>query len=808
MMKRWLLFVVLVLAAAPFAHAADEFIQNGRWNTGDEASWTRWDIETGGSWDPFWNVTNTGPTEPEGNCVNYDGEGSLGWYQVCRADLGEFVQLNADWAGTVKYGGWAQIFLFEIPAKFEENDVLKIIDTGHPENIAYSRVYSAASGIQTWNWQSAANTPLPEGNQGQLYTETGFVVVALKIGSDSDGSANVSWDNISLMQADPGPSTKTITYQGRLGDTGNPANGQYDMQFTLYGFPLGEYTELSPTITKDEVNVIDGYFTVQLEFAEVEPDIFNGESRWLEIGVRHGELADPNVFTIITPRHEITMTPYTLYALNADTLDGLDASDFIGTSTDFGRYNVATNLYEGIIPLVNKYLQPSNDFGRSGVSADLYEGTTPLSNKYTQFTNDYGRAGVAVNLYEGNTALQNKYQQLGADYGRPGVSPTLYEGAVSIASKYVNETGDAMTGTLNIDTGSTYGLYSLGDDYGVYGRATNTSVNQTYGAYFSTPSVLGHGVFARATNTAGTTSYGGKFESEGTTGRGVYGHATNNSGTDSYGGYFKSDGSTGIGVYAEALNGGWAPNYNGVYGGYFVADGQYSAGLYAKHESTGNYARLADHGIAVTGFWTNGTNNNFGWMGTPDYGLYGTASTASSKGVYGLSSGLNGYGGYFYGSGSNCIGVYARGTQYSAKFVGNVLICGTDTLPVLELGEGLDYAEGFDVTDHEQELIESGCVLIIDPDNPGKLALSTKAYDTKVAGIVAGANGLGSGVRLGIGQFDHDVALAGRVYCYVDATENGIVPGDLLTTSATPGHAMKAVDPDQSRGAILGKAMQ
>jgi len=51
------------------------------------------------------------------------------------------------------------------------------------------------------------------------------------------------------------------------------------------------------------------------------------------------------------------------------------------------------------------------------------------------------------------------------------------------------------------------------------------------------------------------------------------------------------------------------------------------------------------------------------------------------------------------------------------------------------------------------------------------------------------------------------VALSGRVYCWVDASHGAIEPGDLLTTSATPGHAMKAVDPEKARGAILGKAM-
>ncbi len=53
----------------------------------------------------------------------------------------------------------------------------------------------------------------------------------------------------------------------------------------------------------------------------------------------------------------------------------------------------------------------------------------------------------------------------------------------------------------------------------------------------------------------------------------------------------------------------------------------------------------------------------------------------------------------------------------------------------------------------------------------------------------------------------HPVALSGRVYCWVDASLGAIEPGDLLTTSSTPGHAMKAMDTAKAQGAIIGKAM-
>jgi hypothetical protein len=48
----------------------------------------------------------------------------------------------------------------------------------------------------------------------------------------------------------------------------------------------------------------------------------------------------------------------------------------------------------------------------------------------------------------------------------------------------------------------------------------------------------------------------------------------------------------------------------------------------------------------------------------------------------------------------------------------------------------------------------------------------------------------------------------GKVYCKVDATDAAIAVGDLLTTSRTPGHAMKAEDPVRAFGAVIGKALR
>jgi hypothetical protein len=61
----------------------------------------------------------------------------------------------------------------------------------------------------------------------------------------------------------------------------------------------------------------------------------------------------------------------------------------------------------------------------------------------------------------------------------------------------------------------------------------------------------------------------------------------------------------------------------------------------------------------------------------------------------------------------------------------------------------------------------------------------------------------------GVGETQgaHPVALTGRVYARADTSNGPIRPGDLLTTSARPGHAMKATDRERSPGSVVGKAL-
>ena len=132
---------------------------------------------------------------------------------------------------------------------------------------------------------------------------------------------------------------------------------------------------------------------------------------------------------------------------------------------------------------------------------------------------------------------------------------------------------------------------------------------------------------------------------------------------------------------------------------------------------------------------------------------------------------------------------------------------GTVRAKVVQITGG-DLAEPFAISDADN--IRPGMVVAINPDHPGQLRLSRTAYDRTVAGVVSGAGGIDTGILMFEKADDegaHPVALSGRVYVYVDAASGPIAPGDLLTTSDTPGYAMKVTDYERGQGAILGKAM-
>jgi hypothetical protein len=118
-----------------------------------------------------------------------------------------------------------------------------------------------------------------------------------------------------------------------------------------------------------------------------------------------------------------------------------------------------------------------------------------------------------------------------------------------------------------------------------------------------------------------------------------------------------------------------------------------------------------------------------------------------------------------------------------------------------------DCAEEFDAS--PSNTVEAGSVMILGAD--GALEACRTPYDKRAVGVVSGAGDYRPAITLDKKNDAPNripLALIGKVYCKVDGSFGAIEPGDLLTTSSTPGHAMKAIDQVRSFGAVIGKALE
>jgi hypothetical protein len=107
------------------------------------------------------------------------------------------------------------------------------------------------------------------------------------------------------------PVGTAFTYQGRLTDRGNPANGVYDFLFILYDALVGG-NQVGPIIIKEDEAISNGLFMVPLDFGD---GIFTGSARYLEILVRPGDSAGN--YSTLSPRQNLSPVPYALSAANS-----------------------------------------------------------------------------------------------------------------------------------------------------------------------------------------------------------------------------------------------------------------------------------------------------------------------------------------------------------------------------------------------------------------------------------------------------------------------------------------------------------
>jgi len=307
-------------------------------------------------------------------------------------------------------------------------------------------------------------------------------------------------------------------------------------------------------------------------------------------------------------------------------------------------------------------------------------------------------------------------------------------------------------------------------------------------------------------------------ESCGVFGESVKGEGVRGVSHSAFGGVVGVNDGAGIGVKAVSKDGpglaAFSTGNDGVHGetnAESFVGGVTGVAVNANGVATGVLGRSSGSGPGVSGLAAQ-DSGVLGFHGDPRLNETTVGNDGAVAGVFGASDVGAGVVGYSRNTAS--FGVIAfGGLRASAinhptagEFNGKVQVNGDMSVTGDIFMQGADCAEHFDIAG--SSTIEPGSVVVI--DNCGGLRESHAAYDRKVAGVVSGAGQYRPGLVLDAQESSGNrlaVALMGKVFCKVDARCEAIAVGDLLTSSATPGHAMKAADPGRAFGAVIGKAL-
>ena len=384
-----------------------------------------------------------------------------------------------------------------------------------------------------------------------------------------------------------------VTYQGRLLDETNPANGQYEVRFGLFPSPTGgsELEAMTNVITAS-----NGLFTTMLNLdRDLIPDPASGD-RWLEIGVRTNGSA--SAFTVLSARQQLTFSPYAIRASVATLAENLPANSVADVNIQSGTIT-ADKLVDG---------------AGSGLDADLLDGldssafATATHNHYGETWTGSATIGLSVGTDNTNTigtaALRGRQ---GSGAGFSPYSPTGVWGDSDSGNGVFGSSGSG-SGVIGIST-SFIGVEGYGGAIGVLARSDEPA---------------GKGLWAQATDPSGT-NYGLQATSYSTNGTGVWGQHI-------------AVGGTTPGVLGEtASTTGYAAGVIGRVTS--TSPGSYSAGVLGINEGTGSL------GIGVYGY-----QNGSGWgvygESVSGYGVY--AHSGNGYGVY--AAGGNGHAIYAAGS--------------------------------------------------------------------------------------------------------------------------------------------------------------
>ncbi len=542
-----------------------------------------------------------------------------------------------------------------------------------------------------------------------------------------------------------------FTYQGFLTDTGAPANGVYDLQLTVFN-AVTAGGAIGVTTTINDLSVTNGLFTVT-----VSPGagVFDGSARWLNIAVRPGVSA--GAYTNVVPRQPILATPY---AITAGTITGLLAP--ANVPSGFITGTMLSNFTIGGTQIA------SNSIGSAQLADSIGLGVSNVNGRLDVFATSVGTPSISLvgSANQISTYGDDGLEQIrlwGPTYGEILLNNSLSNNAQAVrltangalgGSLYLNNTNSSVRAQLQgLNSGGSLSLYQADGALGVFIDGDSA----------------GSG-FMSLRNTNGSTRI--SLYGQGTGGAGEI-SVNDTNGTQTLQMLGQSGANLGAKITLRQDSGTTS----------VVIDGEYGS-------SEGGAVQLYN-GAGDLGLHLDGDQNNAG-AAFFYKAAGGTSVSIQESGNAGLI--------YVYRT-NGSIGIQLDGNDAN----GDARV----VTQVLQITGGSDLSEQFDISGNRTP--EPGDVVVIDADQPGHLLVSTKRYDRTVAGIISGAGGVKTGMLMGqVGtkaDGKQSVALTGRVFVKADASKGAIRPGDLLTTSDLPGHAMKVSDHGLAQGAILGKAM-
>lgn len=564
-----------------------------------------------------------------------------------------------------------------------------------------------------------------------------------------------------------------FTYQGKLTNAGVPATGVYDLRFQLFDALTGG-TELGITFTNPTVTVTNGIFTVQVDFGPIA--VFDGSARYLEIGVRpSGSLGG---YAILSPRQQITATPYAFRASESTAADGLSAACvncvLSGQIQDLDGAKITGQIPSASVPTGSgNYIQNAAAGGNGGIRAAQQAASFSIDGD--------GLIGGSLGVGTGGNPPATRLQvngEVSIDAPVPVIHTAASGGEQNRFLHIINSpnvrsaSGLKAGGVLVADT---FGFADPGKNHLV----VKGSIGIGTGVVDSSPKLVING--------QNSMEIGG-FEPF----------------------FTMLDTSEPAAISPtlyriQAVKGYLGFNQRPVctvtpcpsFRTPMVIDpnGNIGMGTTTPVLLSGGTGKLLsinaalNPGLALT---------NTG-VGGNQFFLYSFTTGSAGGGSFRIFDASRGADRLVLDNNGN-VGI---GT---ASPTAMLQVAGTARTNILEITGGSDLAEHFELAENAKP----GLVVAIDPRRPGKLALARGIYNRRVAGVISGANNLSAGMVLpdAAGATNSmPVALSGRVWVYCDASRHPIQPGNLLTTSHIPGHAMKVTNHSKAQGAIIGKAM-